>query len=65
MKHLKLVNENYFKHMMEAWLVSISFIIAGLICFIHSVFPFIFQTTASNMVKSIINRTNKRQGKHD
>ena len=62
MKHLKLVNENYFKHIIEAWLVSIGFIIAGIICFIHSIFPFIFQTTASNMVKNIINRTNKRQG---
>lgn len=62
MKHLKLVNENYFKHMVEAWLISIIFILSGIICFIHSIFPFIFQTTASNMVKSIISRTNKRQG---
>jgi len=62
MSHLKLVKENYFKHMIEAWLVSIIFIFAGIICFIHSIFPFIFQTTASDMVKYIINRTNKRQG---
>lgn len=62
MKHLKLVNENYFKHMVEAWTVSITFIFAGIVCFIHSFFPFIFETTASNMVKSILNRTNKRQG---
>jgi hypothetical protein len=51
--------------MLEAWLVSITFLAAGLICFIHSVFPFFFQTTASTMVKKIIARTNERQGKDD
>jgi hypothetical protein len=62
MKHLKLVNENYFKHMIEAWIVVVTFIGAGLICFVHSIFPFLFQTTASTMVKNILNRTNERQG---
>ena len=61
MKHLKLVHENYFKHMFEAWLIVITLITAGLICFIHSIFPFLFQTTASTMVKNIIDRINKRQ----
>jgi hypothetical protein len=65
MRHLKLVHENYFKHMIEAWLIVITFITAGLICFIHSIFPFLFQTTASTMVKNIIARTNKRQGIDD
>ena len=62
MKHLKLVHENYFKHMFEAWLIAVTFIAAGLICFIHSIFPFLFQTTASTMVKNILTRTNNRQG---
>ena len=61
MKHLKLVHENYFKHMFEAWLIVITLITAGLICFIHSIFPFLFQATASTMLKNIIDRTNKRQ----
>jgi hypothetical protein len=65
MSHLKLVGENYFKHMLEAWFVVVTLIAAGLICFIHSIFPFWFQTTASSMVKNIINRTNNRQGKND
>lgn len=65
MKHLKLVNENYFKHMLEAWLITATFILSGLICFIHSIFPFLFQTTASTMVKNILNRTDKRQGIND
>jgi hypothetical protein len=61
MKHLKLVHENYFKHMFEAWLIFVTFFAAGLICFIHSIFPFLFQTTASTMVKNILTRTDKRQ----
>lgn len=65
MKHLKLVDENYLKHMLEAWLITATFILAGIICFIHSVFPFLFQTTASTMVKKIINRTDARQDTHD
>ena len=65
MKHLKLVHENYFKHMLEAWLIVITFICAGLICFVHSIFPFLFQTTASTMVKRTIARVNERQGLDD
>jgi hypothetical protein len=65
MKHLNLVKENYFKHMLEAWLVAFVFILSGIICFIHSFFPFLFQTTASTMVKKIIKRTNDRQKKDE
>ncbi len=62
MKHLKKVNESYLKHMLEAWLIAIIFILSGFIVLIHSIFPFLFQTTASTMVKNIIKRTNERQG---
>jgi hypothetical protein len=65
MKHLKLVHENYFKHLVEAWLITATFILAGIICFVHSLLPFLFQTTASTMVKKIINRTDARQSTND
>jgi hypothetical protein len=61
MKHLKLVNENYFKHMFEAWLIVATLIFSAIVCFIHSIFPFLFQTTASTKLKWILGRTNKRQ----
>jgi hypothetical protein len=61
MKHLKLVNENYFKHMLEAWLIVATLIFSALVCFVHSVFPFLFQTTASKKLKWILSRTNERQ----
>jgi hypothetical protein len=62
MKHLRLVNENYFKHMFEAWLIVLTLLFSAFVCFIHSIFPFLFQTTASTMIKSIISRTDIRQG---
>jgi hypothetical protein len=62
MKHLRLVNENYFKHMFEAWLIVLTLLFSAFVCFIHSIFPFLFQTTASTMIKSIISKTDIRQG---
>ena len=60
MKHLDECGEGYFKHMMEAWLIVAVLLISSVICFIHSLFPFIFQKTASSLVKRILNRTEKR-----
>lgn len=61
MKHLKLVHENYFKHMLEAWLIVITLLFSAAVCFVHSIFPFAFQLTASNKLRWILDRTNKRQ----
>ena len=63
MKHLKLVNETYFRHMIEAWFIVLVLLFSTIVCFIHSIFPFVFQTTASTRLKWILNRTNERQGK--
>lgn len=65
MKHLRLVSENYFKHMLEAWLIVVTLLFAAVVCFIHSVFPFAFQLTASNRLRWILNRTNHRQGRDE
>ena len=61
MKHLKEVNENYFKHFLEALLIVFVLFAAGLLCLIHSVFPFIFTNTSSNMIKNILKRTESRK----
>jgi hypothetical protein len=61
MKHLRLVNENYFKHMFEAWIIVLTLLFSAFVCFIHSIFPFLFQTTASSKLKWILSRTNNRQ----
>ncbi|CAB5218133.1 hypothetical protein UFOVP204_15 [uncultured Caudovirales phage] len=65
MKHLNLVHENYFKHMAEAWLIVLTLLFSAVVCFIHSIFPFAFKTTASTRLKWILNRTNQRQGNND
>lgn len=61
MKHLNSVNEGYLKHMIEAWLIVGTLIFCAVVCFLHSLFPFIFQTTASTRLRWIINRTEKRR----
>ena len=65
MNHLRLVKENYFKHMIEAWLIVATLLFSALVCFIHSIFPFVFQLTASTRLRWILDRTNNRQGKNE
>jgi hypothetical protein len=65
MKHLKLVHENYFRHMIEAWLIVATLLFSAIVCFIHSIFPFAFQVTASNRLRWILSRTHHRQGKDE
>jgi hypothetical protein len=65
MKHLKLVRENYFKHMIEAWLIVATLLFSAIVCFVHSIFPFAFQLTASNRLQWILHRTHHRQGKDE
>jgi len=61
MSHLKEVNENYFKHMFEAMLISFILIISSVTCLIHSLLPFLFKSTASNNIKNILKRVEKRK----
>lgn len=63
MKHLEESGESYFVHMVEAWLIVISLIGASLACLIHSFIPQVFKRTASNIMRSILNRTDKRYAK--
>lgn len=65
MKHLKSVNENYFKHMFEAISISLIFILAGFVCLVHAFFPFIFKSTASSMVKYKLSSIEKRVNKNE
>jgi len=61
MSHLRLVKENYFKHMLEAWYIVINLLFALLACLIHSFIPFVFKQTASNRLIYIVERTQKRK----
>lgn len=60
MSHLKSIKENYFTHLFEALLIVFSLLKAAFACLIHAFIPFIFTTTASSIMKKIIQRTDDR-----
>jgi hypothetical protein len=47
-EHPDSVGESYLQHMKFASLFGFNMIIGGLACFIHAIFPFLFQKTAGN-----------------
>ena len=52
-KHPKEVNETYFEHMKCAFKFFCTLLKLSLAALIHSVFPFLFKTTASNGIKKL------------
>ena len=47
-RHLRETNEPYFEHMTFAMRFGVWGVISGVTAIIHSVFPFLFVTTASS-----------------
>ena len=52
-KHPKSVNETYFEHMWCACKFFVKLQLLSFAALVHSVFPFLFQTTASRGVKKL------------
>ena len=52
-KHPKSVDETYFQHMKCAFTFFYTLLGLSLAALVHSVFPFLFQTTASRGVKKL------------
>lgn len=61
-RHLYEANESYWQHGKEALKISMRMIIGGVACFIHALFPFLFQSTGSNQIFSILKLFNQRGG---
>jgi hypothetical protein len=60
--HPDSVDETYFGHMaFAAWFASRLFA-AGLAALIHAFLPFLFETTASRIIRELYERTHKRGG---
>ena len=55
-KHLSQQDETYFEHMLNALLCSLKLIIAGSVCAVHAVFPFLFVNTASRIALNVANK---------
>lgn len=51
--HLKECKLTYFQHAKRALYISISMLFAGLCCFIHVFFPFLFDDVAGKTVKRL------------
>jgi thiosulfate reductase cytochrome b subunit len=64
-EHPNSVGETYFRHMFWAILYSLSLIVAGIACAVHSVFPFLFTKTASSIAEWILNTNERRRSDYD
>jgi hypothetical protein len=54
--HPASVGETYREHFRSACKFSASMISAGIACFVHGVFPFVFVTTGSSRVRELYER---------
>lgn len=61
--HLDEVGETYFQHFGHAVYFAVAMVVGGIACFVHAVFPFLFQKTGSQSIealydKMVVNRKN-------
>ena len=62
-EHPASVDETYFGHMsFAAWFASRLFL-AGGAAIVHAILPFLFETTASRIVRELYERTSQRGAK--
>ena len=62
-KHPSSVNETYFEHMWCACKFFIKLQLLSFVALIHSVFPFLFEFTASRGIKKLNNCLKNRREK--
>lgn len=58
-KHLNEEKLSYFQHMKRALIISLKLFFASMLCFIHSILPFLFTSSASSICKKIISDQNE------
>ena len=51
--HPNEMGESYIEHLICASMYGVRMVFAGFAAIIHSIFPFLFQTTASDLAKEI------------
>jgi hypothetical protein len=64
-RHPRSVDETYGEHMAMAWSFAVPMLLGGLACFVHGVFPFLFETTGSRCVKLLYTRIANRGRRAD
>lgn len=58
--HPQQVGETYFSHAKEALRFSLTMFVGSVACFIHAIFPFLYQKTASNLLTKMVKRYQSR-----
>ncbi|PWL16916.1 hypothetical protein DKP76_15600 [Falsochrobactrum shanghaiense] len=58
--HPQSVDESYFQHMMFAARFSAKLFAAAFAALIHAVLPFLFEKTASSIIRELYERTHNR-----
>jgi len=61
-KHPKQVGMTYPEHCLFAANAGMHLLAAGISCLIHSLFPFVFEKTASTMTRSLYRRFTSSEG---
>lgn len=59
-EHPESVNESYFEHMAFAGKFSFKLFGAAFAALIHAILPFLFERTASKIVRELYERTHNR-----
>jgi hypothetical protein len=62
-KHLKELDETYFKHAKCASLYSMLFLGLSIVNMIHAIFPFVFCTTVSDKLEEMQEHLEERKCK--
>ena len=60
-KHPTEVGESYLEHGFSAMRYAFTFLLLFVIAFIHAIFPFLFQQTASNVVSEMTKHMKQRE----
>ena len=61
--HPASVDESYFEHMVFAGKFSGRLFVAAFAALVHAVLPFLFETTASRIIRQLYERTHNRATK--
>lgn len=59
-KHLEELGESYFRHLGEAWRISVQCLLAASAAFLHGIFPAAMKTTATDLLLRITSRHQER-----
>ena len=60
-EHPQDVGESYLMHAAWAIIFSLHLLFAGVVCFIHAIFPFLFENTASSIAEWILDVSSNRR----